>query len=316
MAAEYEQKCGSQETPTRECDILRSLLVVEVAAALEEAEAVRDQRATEEALAALDLDDEPAILIPACRILGRFSDTPAPAAKILALVLESPYVEVQRVAAQLLTHNPDPNIAELGKLWIDNHGGLPDVGPYDEYPDFPAHAEAMGFPAYPGAEWFSPGDSDRSIGWSTKDSADVVARWFGEKLRSEVLDLEKWAQVQSEQAHLQPGAFDQSKLARMQQLMEKIMKGDQAATAELEKLQNEMGTADKAREAAAEQAVDKAADGPQSLAEGVRWIVAQKKDGRVSKVVMVYPVSSLQRTAIHLIWDLRDYPSGWPEDKK
>src|SRR5688572_2099600 len=227
MAAEYEQRCANLDTPTRECDILRSLLVVEVAAALEEAEASRDKRATEEALAALDLDDEPAILIPACRILGRFTDTPAPAAKLIPLVLESTYIEVQRVAARLLTVNPDAGVAELGQLWLTHHEGLPSAGPYEEYPDFPAHLDKMGFPEYPGAEWFSPGDSDRSIGWSTKDDAGAVARWFGENLRAEVLDAEKWSEVlNQENLRALGGVIDQTKLARMQQLIEKIMKGD------------------------------------------------------------------------------------------
>jgi hypothetical protein len=317
LAAEYDQRCGNVEKPTGECEVLRSLLVVEVATALEEAEGSRDQRATEEALAALDLDDEPEILIPACRILGRFKDTPAPAAKIIPLLLESPYIEVQRVAARLLSVNPDPGVVELGQLWLGHHGGLPPAGPYDEYPDFPAHLDKMGFPEYPGAEWFSPGDSDRSIGWSTKDNADVVARWFGEKLSTEVLDGEKWFELTNQQLLLAAkAAMDPARLARMQQLMERVGKGDQAAVAEFEKAQKEMENAQKQSEAAAEKAVDRAATVPQSAGAGARWIVAQKKDGRVSKLVLVYPLASVQRTVIRTIWDLTDYPSAWPEAKK
>ena len=317
MAAEYEQRCGTLDKPTRECDILRSLLVVEVAAALEEAEASRDKRATEEALAALDLDDEPAILIPACRILGRFKDTPAPAAKIIPLLLESPYIEVQRVAARLLTVNPDAGVVELGQLWLTNHEGVPAAGPYDEYPDFPTHLDKMGFPEYPGAEWFSPGDSDRSIGWSTKDDADAVARWFGEKLRAEVLDAEKWgALLAEENARAAAAIIDQPKMAQMQQLMEKIMKGDQTAVAELEKLQKEMDKVTQSAGTALENAVGNTASPPQSAGEGARWIVAQKKDGRISKLVLVYPLASVQRTVIRVIWDLTDYPSAWPKSEK
>ena len=86
LAAEYEKQCAGQGSASRDCAILRSLLVVEVTFALEEIERARDQRGTEEALAALDLADEPEILVAACRVLGQFPNTPGIAEKALPLV--------------------------------------------------------------------------------------------------------------------------------------------------------------------------------------------------------------------------------------
>jgi hypothetical protein len=43
-----------------------------------------------------------------------------------------------------------------------------------------------------------------------------------------------------------------------------------------------------------------------------RWIVAARKDGRVSRVVLVYPIQGGKRTVIQLAWDLTDFPSAWP----
>ena len=104
---------------------------------------------------------------------------------------------------------------------------------------------------------------------------------------------------------------DQSKMARMQQLVEKVVKGDAAARAELETLQKEFESQQRSRERAAQQSVGDLIPPSAAMAEA-RWIVAQRKDGRVSRVVLVYPLKALQRTAIQLAWDLTDYPSAWP----
>jgi hypothetical protein len=314
LAADYERQCSAEEKPSRNCDILRSLLAAEVSVALQETERSRDQRGTQEALAALDLADEPEIIIAACRILGQFPDTPNIAEKILPHMLESPYLEVERVAARLMSTIPDPGLAEVGRLWVENHGALSVAGAYDEYPDFPAHYAGLGYPKYPGAQWFSPADSDRSIGWSTKDGVGAVSRWFSEALHAEAVDSEKWVQHQSAQANVAFQTIDQSKVARMQQLMDKVSKGDQAAVAEFEKLQKELDRAQQDASAAIEKGVDKVLP-PTSSAAGARWIVAQKKGGRVSRLVLVYPVPSIQRTVIQLVWDLTDYPSAWPKAK-
>ena len=183
LVADYERQCADEETPSRPCEILRGLLVVEVAMALEDIERSRDQRGTQDAFAALDLADEPDIVVAASRILGRFPDTPGIAAKVMPFMLESPYLEVQRVAAELLKAGPDPALADVGGLWLQNHSGVSGDSNYDEYPDFPAHYDSLGFPAYPGAEWFSPADTDRSIGWSTKESVATVTRWFVDSLQ-------------------------------------------------------------------------------------------------------------------------------------
>ena len=315
LAADYERQCSNQQKPTRNCEILRGLLAVEVTLALQEIERSGDQRGTEEALAALALDEEPEIVIAACRILGKFPQTPGLAAKLLPFVLTSPYVEVQHMAAKVLSEVPDAEAAEVGRLWVGSHSDLPPASSaYEEYPDFPAHYSGIGFPAYPGAEWFSPADSDRSVGWSTKDDVAAVSRWFGEQLRAEVLNEEQWAQFLSEQSAASP--VDEAKLARMQQLMEKVLKGDQTATAELEKLQKEMNTACDNAGAANDKAVSKVANPPGSSAGEARWIVAQRKGQRISKLVLVYPLSGVGRTVIQLVWDLAEYPNAWPRPSR
>ncbi len=283
--------------------------------ALEDIEVSRDQRDVEEALAALDFADEPEIFIAACRILGHFPPTPGIAGKMLPQVLESPYLEVQRAAAQLLSRDPDEAQADVGRLWIRNHEGLSEAGVYDEYPDFPAHYAGIGFPKYPAAEWFSPADSDRSIGWSTKDDVAAVSRWFSDTLHAEAWDMERWMKQRSEQAVLAFKSFDQSKMTRIQQLAEKMAKGDQSAATEIEKLQKEMEKSAQDANASVQKMVDNVALPPGSSAHDARWIVAQTKGGRVSTVVLVYQMPKLQRTVIQLAWDLSDYPSAWPKAK-
>jgi len=314
LAADYERQCSREEKPSRDCEILRGLLVVEVAIALEEIERSRDQRGTEEALAALDLADEPEIVIAASRILGQFPGTEGVAAKMLPFVLESAYAQVQRAAAQVLKATPDPDLAQIGEIWLRNHDGLVNADTYDEYPDFPAHYAGLGFPKYPGAEWFSPADSDRSIGWSTKDDVNVVARWFAQALRADVLDDERWLQIQTEQASASPGV-DQSTLTRLQQLAARASRGDQAALAEIDKLQNQLNAAQQDRSAANDKSVDQVAAPPASSGSAARWIIAQKKGARISRLVLVYPLPALKRTVIQFAWDLADYPSAWPKPR-
>jgi hypothetical protein len=312
LAADYQRQCGSRAAPSATCETLRSLLVAEVVTALQMMEQSKDQRATEEALAALEIRDEPEIVIAACRILGKFPTTPGIAEKVVPH-LASRYVEVQRMAARLLSATPDEGLAEVGRLWSENHGGLPEADAYDEYPGFPSHYTGLGFPKYPGATWFSPADSDRSVGWSTQDDAAKVARWFGEALHAEPQAAEQWTETQAEQMVAAANSFDPATRQRMQQLMEKAITGDQAATAEFEKMQKEIEAATKRATAAIESRADTVANPPTSSARDARWIIAEMQNGRISRMVLVYPVASLQRTVIQLIWDLSVYPSAWPK---
>jgi hypothetical protein len=59
----YDARCSAgEEEPSLECEWLRGLAVADVVEALETILDSRDQRGVEEALAALDLDDEPEVL--------------------------------------------------------------------------------------------------------------------------------------------------------------------------------------------------------------------------------------------------------------
>jgi hypothetical protein len=310
LAADYQRLCATGK-PAANCETLRNLLIAGTSTTLELIERSRDQRGTDQALAALAFPDEPDLFIAACRILGNFPQTAGIVEKVLPQLLENRYVEIQRMAATLLKATPDTGAAEAASLWLHNHTGLgveSDLRIYEDYPDFPPHYAAIGFPKYPGAEWFSPADSDRSIGWSTSDDAAAVTRWFTESLKAEAMDPTQWQRYQTDQVMQQ---FDQSRAVRMQQLMEKAFKGDKAAMAEYEKLAKELDSASNALEAAAEKAVTKMTL-PSALAAKARWIVAKRKGARVSTVVVVYPLSDLRRTAIQHGWDLTDYPSAWP----
>jgi hypothetical protein len=306
MAADYKQQCAGQATPSRDCEILRGLTVADVIIALEMMERSNDQRGTAPALAAFDFVGEPAIVVAAARVLGRFPDTPGLAAKVQPL-MKSRFLEVQRMAAELLKAAPDAGLGEVGGLWLQNHASLSGKTDYDEYPDFPAHYASLGFPKYPKAEWFSPADTDRSIGWSTTESAEAVTRWFSDALKNPAIGVERWLAERTAAVTL----FDQSTMTRMQQLMEKAIKGDAAARAEIERLQKELDAQSQNVERASKQSVAEILPPSASMA-AARWIVAQRKDGRISRVVLVYPLQGLKRTVIQLAWDLSDYPSAWP----
>jgi len=317
LVAAYSSRCKTETVESLECEALRSLLVAEVTTGLLKLEKSGDQRATDEALGSLDLLDEPEILIAAMRVLGHFPETQNLAARVVPLLLESPYIQVQRMAADVLIANPDEQFQNLGRIWSEGHDDLRADSVYDEYPDFPTHYDAIGFPLYAGAEWFSPGDSDRSIGWSTKDDVATVARFFADTLHTEALDLEKWNQVFSQQTLvLMKPVMDPARMAKMQQLMERLMKGEQAAQAELEKLSKETDAAQKIVDVVIEKSISKNAYVPGTFAAGARWLIAGKKGERISKLVIVFPIPSIQRTGIKLVWDLSDYPSAWPEAKK
>jgi len=312
LATDYQKQCASEATPSEDCEILRNLLVVEVSEALKEIEKSRDKRGTEDALAALELLDEPAILVSALQILSQFPDTPGLAARVLPLMLRSRYTDVQRVSAHLLNRIDGSELSQVGNLWVQNHDRLSIDSPYTEYPDFPAHYASLGFPKYPKAEWFSPADSDRSVGWSTKDSVANVARWFSDNLKSPALTAAQW--TAERQAAVLP-KIDQSKMARMQQLMERAVKGDQSALAEVQKLQEDVNKQNKIWERSFENSVDKLLTNQIYGLPDAQVIVAQRKDGRVSRLVVVYPLPPMQQTVIQQVWDLTDYPSAWGQQQ-
>ena len=215
------------------------------------------------------------------------------------------------MAATLLARTEDAGAQQAGQLWLNMHRHLSQPGTYDEYPDFPAHYAAMEFPKYPGAAWFSPADSDRSVGWSTTDDAAAVTRWFNESLRTQAMDASQWQQYQVQQVVQQ---IDQARLARMQELAAKGFKGDKAAMAEYEKLAKEMVTDSDAARDAAEKSLNELPMPPDALTADARWIIAKKKGSRASTLVVVYPIAGLRRTVIQTAWDLTDYPSAWPLD--
>jgi hypothetical protein len=315
LAETYAKQCGS-DASSDDCQILRSLLVVEVTAALQDIERARDNRGSEEALVALDLTDEPEILVAACRVLGQFPDTPGIPEKALPLVLGSPYIEVQQAAANLIARNSDNKIADIGRVWSQNHSSLGFQNEFQEYPDFPAHYAAMKFPSYPGAHWFSPGDSQQSIGWSTPDDAATVAAWMGKALNSESLTMQQWFERKSAAAAQTFQSLDQSKVAQVAKLTEQYSKTlDPKLIEQVEKLQKELYAPMEAATKIDDQSMDNVAmPGNSSPQEDVHYFIAEEKAGHIARAVLVYRLPGINETVVQTSWNLSDYPSAWPGD--
>jgi hypothetical protein len=315
FAAAYDEECDSGKNTSFDCEVLRSLLVVEVAMALEEIERSGDQRGTEEALAALDLVDEPEILIAACRILGHFPDTPGIAEKVTPLLLDSPYLAVEQTAAQLLSRNADPATAGMASQWSANHGLMWTDDPYALVPDFPEHYFDMEFPEYPDAEWYSPADSDRSVGWWVQRSPAEVSKWFAEKLGVEVMDYNQWVERSSaEMTTAYQSLMSQAGSGETQQLMEKyVQTQDPALLEKIQQLQAEMEVVSQKLQKDSDKALNSLLLPPGGVApEDVYYLIAEEKDGHVARAILVYRHTGAERTVMQMAWDLGDYPPAWP----
>jgi hypothetical protein len=316
VADAYRRDCPAVEEPSEQCIVLRSLVVTYVTLALEKVERSRDQRGTAEALKALQLTDEPEILIAAMRVLGRFPDTPGIAEKTLPLLLDSPYLAVVQIAAQLLSQNPDPGVASMAQQWSSNHGALWTDNPYALEPDFPEHYFDMGFPEYPEAEWFGPADSDRSVGWWVAGTPAEVSAWLADELDVAAMSYDQWSQRSSEEMmKAYQTVMDPAYTAELQKLMEQYMKTqDPAIMEEMEKKQQEMDAVSKKIESDAAKTLVNVLSPPGGVAmEDLSYFVAAEKDGHVSRAIMVYRYAGSEQTVMQMAWDLRDYPPAWPE---
>lgn len=312
----YQEQCQAEEEPSLECEWLRGLVVAEVVESLEAIQDSRDQRGVEEAVAALDIDDEPEVLVAACRVLGRFPDTPGIDGKLTALVLQSPYLEVRRMAANVLERSSDAELAAMAGQWLQNHSSLQADNAYDEAPAVPAHYAVMGFPAYPGAERYSPADSDRSVGWSSADAPSVVAERLGRMLGVEPIDANAWMQLTQQQMMKAYDSMDKGKMQEVQTLTEEYQKTqDPALIARIEKLQQQINAPMEQFNRDSEKTPNEvvvATDYNQP--EQIHYFVAEEKAEHVARLVLVYPQSGLGRTVIQNAWDLRDYPPAWHAD--
>ena len=315
LISEYDEQCPEEEDPSLECEWLRGLVVEDVVQALEEIEDSRDQRGVEEALAALDLEDEPEILVAACRILGRFPDTPGIAEKATPLLLYSPYLQVQQFAANLLSRNADPVIAAMGSQWSSNHGVLYTDEPYTELPGIPAHYSDMDFPEYPDAEHYTPADSDRSVGWWVAATPAEVSAWLAEELGVEAMGYDQWSQRSSEEMmKAYQAVMDPAYTEELQKLMEEYMKTQDPALAEkMQKKQAEMDAVSKKIESDSAKSLANALTPPGGVVmEDLVYFVAEEKDGHVARAILVYRHTGAERTVMQMAWDLRDYPPAWP----
>lgn len=312
--SEYDRQCPVEnDDQSLECDWLHALVAAEVTEALDEIELSRDQRGTAEALKALDLAGEPEILIAAMRILGQFPDTPGITEKALPLMLDSPYLKVAEMAARLLSEVPDPTVSGIGSQW-SGHDVLPYTeDPYAELPAFPEHYWDMGFPEYPGAEWFAPADSDRSVGWISEDPLEVVVGKLSEMLGAEVLTYEAWIARSQEITTPMFQPPDNSQMEEMQKLMEEYMQTQDPKLMErFEAMSKAMQeSSDKTQERYDKMLLNAAQPPYYVLQEQWSVLIAEERDGRISRLITVYPVPALGQTAIQMFWDLNDFPPAW-----
>jgi hypothetical protein len=313
--AEYQRQCSPLEELTLECEFLRGLLVAETVASLERLERSLDRRGVPFALAALELTDEPTILVAACRALAGFREEPGLAARIAPL-LDSPYFEVQRIAAQLVSRLPDEPLAAVGRQWLDHHSELQVATPYEEL-DFPAAYASLGFPDVPEFERYTPADSDRSIGWWSPDPAAEVARRLGEATGRPVLGYVAWADQANarQQASMQQGAPDPKLVAENQRLMEQYMQSpSEAILKRVEAIQAEMLAPMERAQAAELRAVERVLVPPAQIPyDQVFAIGLEERDGRLLRAILVYRQPGLERTVIQMGWDLTDHPPAWPK---
>ena len=122
--------------------------------------------------------------------------------------------------------------------------------------------------------------------------------------------------MQAERQAVALPKIDESKMARMQQLMERAVKGDQSAMNEVQKLSEEFDKQNKIFARSFEDSVDKLLMNQSLGLPDAQFIVAQRKDGRVSRLVFVYPLPAIKQTVIQLVWDLTDYPSAWGKQQE
>ncbi|MGB7934922.1 MAG: hypothetical protein WCH04_22435 [Gammaproteobacteria bacterium] len=313
---EYDAQCSVEDDDqSLECDWLHALVVADVVEALEEIERSRDKRGVDEALAALSLDDEPEILIAACRILGRFPDTPGIAEKVKPLLLDSPYFEVQKISALVFRGNPDQELAAIAGQWLTNHEDQTMEDPYDELPGIPVHFATMEFPVYPGAVRYAPADSDRSVGWWTPDSPSAVTSRLGEALGVEVINRFQWNERTQQQMMNALKSIDQSKIDEIEKLSEEYIKTQDPKIIErMDSLQKEIAGPMQQMSDDAGKSVDDVIMPPGSLeSEQVYYLVAEEKAGHIARVIVVYRQPAIKRTVIQMAWDLRDYPRAWGE---
>jgi hypothetical protein len=218
------------------------------------------------------------------------------------------------MAANVIERSPDPGLAAMAGQWLQNHSALQADNAYDESPAVPAHYAGMGFPAYPGAERYSPADSDRSVGWSTADAPAEVAERLGQMLGVTPIDSNAWVQRTQQQMMNAYNSMDQVKMQEVQQLTEEYLKTQDAALiARIEKLQQQINAPMEQFNRDAEKTLDGVAmPADFSQPEHIYYFLAEEKAGHLARLVLVYPQSGLGRTVIQTAWDLRDYPAAWP----
>jgi hypothetical protein len=307
-------KCQVTAEPTLECAWLRALIRAQVLEALQTIEISRDQRGTEEALEALDVDDAPELQIAACRILGQFPETAGITERVPQLLF-SPYVEVQKIAANVLSRNQDPAFGALGNQWEGTHRNVPSSGEFTELPNLPATYAKLGFPQYPNTIRYPIADSDRSVGWATTDSLAVVATNLSKKSGIKPLSYQDWVNRMTQEGvqAVQSMSTDMSALQELSKLSEQYAKTqDPKILEKIDAISKKMNEKGEKQNQASENSVNNIVNFSGMMSQGnIQYFIAEEKTGRVSRLIVIYNEPVFELTVIQMIWDLTDYPKAW-----
>lgn len=319
----YDADCApGQSSPY--CAALRGAVTYRLVWALDG----MSTRLPESADSAIALDalgvPEPEVREAALRLLARAGKPTTGEAKLLELLLTERW-SLQKRASEVLRQSSNPAMNRVAAQWEMNHANGAGVVARPDAPELywatapmPSPA-AVGFPAYAGASPFSPGESDRSLAFYTKDPVDKVLAFYAKSQPTKPLDAPTWAQwIASHQGvyYPQPDAKAMEKHMKLVEEMGKKMADLAARYAKHQdpKLMQEMEAIAKQADAANqafEASLPKIEDRPGVIAitmppngiSDATIFVQEAKNKRASRVLVIYKEDAVGGTVIQMVWD-------------
>lgn len=306
----FDALCAPKKDPF-DCAVARGVVRAHLVHALETLGQTRDQREVPIALSALDLVDEPTVLVAACRVLGAFPDEPGVGAKVLPLLF-SEYPAVQLVAADVLVAGKDAARARVGSQWQKGTHDAALERPHHRAPERPDPV-GLGFASYPGAKPFTPGDSMQSIASMTPDPVDKVVGWYAKTLHAKPLDGPAWREraqrLQSEADAPGPDLSNDPDAVALKKLSEqferthdpKLLAKIQALGAKLQ--EKAMAGVGDHKTAGVLSVETPPGDDEGSPVRTARFLPLEDAKHRIERLVVVYRESAVNATVVQMIWD-------------
>jgi hypothetical protein len=274
--------------------VLRAGVVAQTIQAIQDLADLHDSEATQQALAALAVD-EPQLQLFAAQLLKSSANSDTIAAA-LPLIL-GPHPALQHVAAEMMA-NGDTAQREIAARWKQGHP-KPTENPYEVMPAIPAVAAK--FTAYPNVERYPPGDGPQSIGWRTSDALDKVVAVYAKT--GKPFDAKAWkaapaSPVEADAKELQALALEFQKTHDMK-LMQKIQALQQKLQAGI---QTQVAAGGNSTTISARKL-------PQGEA-GKTFVgfVVEGDAANPIRAVAIYREESIKMTVIEMVWDGSKYP--------